>query len=140
MVHDPTRRWLWIALSVLAAPAGAAPLACPPNLAVAQHAADPPAGFQAFEIDKRHVWINAQLSDGPPDEQAWLAPDSTKKSPKAFTNTWTLYASPRGTWLSCVYGDTSVMLSRRLPEGLKVCEIRYDAGMSPPMATAIDCR
>ncbi len=125
---------------VLAGPAVAAPVQCPADLAVGQHVTTTPTGWQAFETESRHPWTNVQLSDGPPSQQAWLAPDSTRKDKTSFTNVFTLFASPSGNWLSCVYGDTNMILSARLPGKVTHCEIRYRTEVDPAMATAIDCR
>lgn len=120
--------------------AAAAPVRCPPFLTVEQRATNVPEGFRAFEVEPKHPWTNAQLSDGPPDEQAWLAPDTTRQGHGLFTNVWTVAPVSAKIWLSCAYADTSVVVAVRLPEGLKTCGIRYDAGTSPPAATSIDCR
>lgn len=135
-----------VRLACLAAsPALGAPLHCPATLDVTQRVTTVPPGSRVFDENPRHVWINAELSDGPPNEQAWLAPDTTRKAGKSFTNVWTLPASAGspstgGTWLSCAYSGTSMIVSWRLPNGLKTCEIRYDNSGTPATATAIDCR
>lgn len=121
-------------------PAGAAPVQCPPTLAVTQTAAAVPQGMVALDAAPKHAWTNVQFYDGPPNEQAWLAPDSTKKSGKTFTNVWTFGQTPGATWISCYYTGTSVILSYRLPATTQSCSVRYDATMSPEPATAIDCR
>jgi hypothetical protein len=70
-------------------------------------------------------------------DQAWLAPDATRKSGATFTNVWRF--GP-GTWLACGYTGTSVVAAFRLPDSVRTCEVRYDAKTSPETATAIDCR
>ena len=127
-------------LVALSGPALATPVQCPPALSVAQTAQAVPPGMRAFEVDPKHGWINAQLSEGSPDKLGWLAPDSTRKDKTGFTNVWTLSPSPDGNWLSCVYLDTSIILSSRLPDKTTHCEIRYRTDVAPPMAAAIDCR
>ncbi len=124
----------------IAGPALAAPIQCPPTLTVTETATAVPQGMQAFDAEPKHAWTNAQFSDGPPKDQAWLAPDSSKPSGKTFTNFWSFGGSPEGTWLSCSYIGTSVLLSFRLPDATKSCTVQYDSGVTPPAATAIDCR
>ena len=120
--------------------AWAAPVRCPAELKVEQTARDLPAHMAAFETEARHVWVNAQFSDGPPADQAWLAPDSTRKHGKSFTNTWRFTPSGPGTFISCGYSGTSLVLSVRLAPSIRSCEVRYNADAAPSVATAVDCR
>ena len=105
-----------------------------------QRAANAPDGFRPFDREPSHRWTNAQFSDGPPEEMAWLAPDSTQRRGTAATNIWTFTPSGRGTWLSCAYSGTSIVLVKRLPDSVRRCEVRYDTAMSPPPATELSCR
>ena len=114
---------------------------CPPQIAVEQRVPDPPTGFQAADRDKSHPWVNAEFSDGPPEETAWLAPDTTQRRGKAMTNIWTFAGGgDRGTWLTCAYQGTSMVLAKRLPDRTRRCEVRYDTSVSPPLATAVLCQ
>jgi hypothetical protein len=124
----------------LAATAWAAPVHCPEQLQVEQHAVGLPAGLHAFDSTDRHLWVNVQFSDGPPSEQAWLARDSTRTTGKSFANTWRFTGSTSGIWLACGYTGTSVVAAFRLADGIRGCDVRYDANFSPPAATAVDCR
>lgn len=139
--RSPSLRNGWlpgVALVLLAGTVNAAPQRCPATLEVEQHAIGVPAGAQAFDAEPRHPWTNVQFSDGPPNEQAWLAPDATRKAGKSFVNAWT-FTSP-DTWMACGYTGTSVILAFRLADSIRSCEVRYDAGVSPPAATTVDCR
>jgi hypothetical protein len=113
---------------------------CPEQIQVEQRAVDLPPGLQAFESAARHDWVSVQFSDGSPEEQAWLAPDSTRHGGKSFTNAWRFTAAAPGIWLSCGYTGTSLVASFRLGDGVRACEVHYDGNFSPPAATAIDCR
>ncbi len=121
-------------------PARAGIMQCPAEIGVAQHVADVPQAMRAFDSEPHHRWINAQFSDGPPDQMAWLAPDATHKVKDGFTNVWTFGLAAEGTWLSCGYTGTSMVVSFRLPETVRRCQVRYDSRVSPPAATAVDCR
>ena len=110
-----------LAAMLVAGQALAAPVQCPPALEVAQRATAVPVGMQAFDAGPMHNWTAAALSDGPPNEQAWLAPDDTSQKGLAFTNRWTFAPTPGGIWLSCRYIGTSVILSFRLPAATKAC-------------------
>jgi hypothetical protein len=113
---------------------------CPARLSVEQRAVDPPPGFRPFDPSSTHAWDSVAFSDGPPEQLAWLAPDTTQHRGKSFTNAWTFAPGGNGTWLSCGYTGTSLVLSQPLPDGTRSCEVRYDATMSPPVATAVSCR
>jgi len=139
LVHS--RLALAAALTIGAtAAARAAPQHCPARIEVRQTATDVPAGYQPFDSEPQHQWTNAQFSEGPPSEQAWLAPDTTGRQGKALVNTWTFVNSPEGIWLSCGYAGTSIVVARRLPDTIRRCEVRFDMTIAPPAATAIDCR
>jgi hypothetical protein len=127
-------------LTVLAAPAMAAPVQCPPTLSVTQTAGTLPAGMQALDAEPKHNWTGVQFSDGHPKDQGWLAPDSSKPSGKTFTNVWTFGASAAGNWIACGYTGTSMVVFWRLPDAVKTCSVKFDSGVSPPSATGIDCR
>jgi hypothetical protein len=127
------------ALFGLAAAGQAAPVHCPEQIKVEQRAVDLPVGLRGFDSSVRHLWVNVQFSDGSPDEQAWLAPDSTRSSGKSFINVWRFTASA-SIWLACGYTGTSMVAAFRLADGVRACEVHYDATFSPPAATSIDCR
>ncbi len=131
---------LLLAIATCSGAAWSAEPLCPTHLSVEQRAVDPPAGFQPFDPAVTHPWDTVAFSDGPPDQMAWLAPDTTQHRGKSFTNIWTFASAGGGTWLSCGYAGTSLVLSRRLPDSTRRCEVRYDATMSPPVATAVTCR
>jgi hypothetical protein len=129
-----------LAMATPASLGQAAPVHCPETLKLEQHAVDLPPGLRAFDSGGRHVWVNAQFSDGPPDEQAWLAPSDTQRRGKGFTNLWRFTRSARGIWLSCGYTGTSLLATFRLPDGVSRCEVRYDGTFSPPATTEVNCR
>ena len=124
----------------LAAAAPVAPIHFPEQLNVEQRAVDVPTGLQAFDAESRHHWVNVQFSDGSPVQQAWLAPESTRKGAKSFIAVWRFTSSDAGIWLACGYTGTSVVAAFRLPDGIRSCEVHYDANFSQPAATTIDCR
>ncbi len=123
----------------LLSPARAAPVQCPGELLIFQRVVDPPAGTRAFDRAPKHPWDNAEFSEGPPEEQAWLAPDSTKREGKTFTNHWQ-FAKSGGIWLSCDYQGTSMSVALPLSKTVTACSVTYDNEVSPPRATSVACR
>jgi hypothetical protein len=75
-----------VVLFGLAAAAQAAPVHCPEQLSVDQHAVHLPSGLQAFDIASQHHWVNVQFSGRSPVEQVWLAPENTRRDWKLFVN------------------------------------------------------
>jgi hypothetical protein len=67
---------------------------------------------------------NFSLIDGPPAEQAFLAPDRTRTSATGIINQWSLAKNNRGYWLRCEYGSRSIDL--KLSDGVRQCSARYD--------------
>jgi hypothetical protein len=138
------RGWGWgvtcVALYGLAVSVVAAPVSCPAALTVQQTAPNPPAGMKILDIARDHPWTNAQFSDGPPEQQAWLAPDSTRRRGQETVNTWRFSPSADGVWLSCVYIGTSLTAAFRLPKTVRGCEVRYDETVSPAAAKFVTCQ
>jgi hypothetical protein len=124
----------------LLSPGHAAPVQCPPELLIFQRVVDPPAGTRAFDRAPKHPWDNVSFSDGPPEEQAWLAPDSTQHNGKTIINRWRFAQSTDGVWLSCDYQGTSLSIALPLPKPVTACEVSYDNTVSPPRATSLTCR
>jgi hypothetical protein len=51
--------------------------------------------------------------------------------------------NPRGFWIACTYSGTSIVLSRRLPDEVKVCRVTYEKeNREGPVGDIkkIDCR
>ncbi len=136
--------WGWgvafAALCGLAVPVVAAPVSCPAALTVQQTAPNPPVGMKMVDIAPGHPWTNAQFSDGPPEQEVWLAPDSSQRRGKETVNTWRFSSSADGVWLSCTYTGTSLAAAFRLPETVRGCEVRYDETVSPAAAKSVTCR
>ncbi len=68
------------------------------------------------------------FSSGPPEKMEVLVPDGYKKlkaKHRGGISTWTLTKSA-GVYFMCGYQDTTIMLSRELPEGYGKCFIQYD--------------
>jgi hypothetical protein len=123
----------------LLSPARAAPAQCPAELLIFQRAVDPPAGTRVFDRAPKHPWDNAEFSDGPPEEQAWLAPDSSRHDSRTLTNRWQFAKESNGIWLSCDYLGTSMTVALPLSKSVSGCEVIYDNSVTPPRATNVAC-
>jgi len=117
-----------LAPAALAATTAAQPSAvqCPEHVSVEQKAVAPPAGWTVGASKAPHRLEMVTFFEGPPEEEASLAYDDIKNAGKESVAVWTFATSPRGFWISCGYSGTAVVLSRRLPAGVKTCRVTYD--------------
>jgi hypothetical protein len=98
--------------------------ACPSRVDVQrQQLAKPIAGWTAAQVQDAHhdLWF-VTLYDGEPKDMASLVPDSTGR----LKTSWTL-APGRTYWLECHYTRTTIVLSRQVAAGAKLCEATYQA-------------
>jgi hypothetical protein len=109
---------------------------CPATIQTQQAMTAAPAGWAASVDEVRSSLIGIKVSDGEPKELAWLVPDRTLAG---GTQEWTLGASARGYWVTCVYDRTRVVLSRKVAAGAKRCRVFYDSSYAQPVATKYVC-
>jgi hypothetical protein len=111
------------AIAACTSRAAAANIGCPATIQTEQKASAPQpwtVGYGALPI----VLTQVTIFEGPPSEQASLEYDNEKKLPKEIVLTWTLGPSKRGYWLQCAYSSTTAIISRRLPDTVKRCDVR----------------
>lgn len=72
--------------------------------------------------------------DGPPAEGAQLVPDNgdSLKDPK-----WTF--SQKEIWQVCLYTNTTMTLTKKLPKGTKSCQVIFNKEVSPQI-DSITCQ
>jgi hypothetical protein len=100
---------------------------CPQSVSVKQAVDAVPDGWTAGQ-DKSPIQLaGITFYDGPPEQEASLAYDSwTKRNGLAYA-VWTFTPnSGQGTWLSCRYSGTNVVLSKKLPASTSKCTVSYD--------------
>lgn len=110
---------------------------CPAEINTSQSVQDPPAGWTASSEQTRHPLVSIRFSDGNPSDIAWLMPD---KSTRSGLQEWAFLRSERGYWVTCGYGNTSTLLSRRLHDKFTSCRVWLNKSFSPPIATNFECR
>lgn len=119
--------------------------ACPKSIAVTETAPSVPPGFHAYQDGNPPREPSAapatvaldriMFSDGPPTEMAWLAPESTRKGSVEYD----LTPSPgKDIWLSCGYQATSMIMSTRLPNSVKRCQVTIEESTQTP--TGMICK
>lgn len=96
-----------------------------------QQAENVPDGFTPYVANSRHVLRGIGISAGPPNahapgETAWLLPSSMRRQGRGHVGTWHFdLGEPPGIWVSCVYENTSIVLSFPLPLATKQCDVTY---------------
>jgi hypothetical protein len=97
--------------------------------------AAPPVALECPAISGQTL-VYVDIFDGPPDQQADLAPDDTKTQPGGSSNIWQLDASPAGLFVKCGYGKAlagpySRVETIRLPDTAKSCRADFKSGKRP---------
>ena len=112
------------------------PLSCPDQIKTEQKAKTPPAGWETSNTwnnllpDNGHALNGIAFYSGPPKEGALLAPDQTKTRGKKFTSIWQFQPGKEKYWFACTYDQTTVVLTKQLPDRPLRCEVSY-SGTSP---------
>ena len=120
---------MWKVLSVLVLAslpqvAGAFDFDCPADIRTGQSLSQEVAGWEVFsDTENAHYRLErVRFFYGTPERHADLAPDDEDN--QGDSNFWS-FVGTEPLWQVCVYGNTSVMLSRPLPKGIKTCKVTY---------------
>jgi hypothetical protein len=91
--------------------------------------------------------VYIDIYDGPPEQQADLAPDDTRKTGGITSNIWKLAAGPGGLFVKCGYGKKlegpySRIETIRLPDTVAGCRADFKPGAKPSdlILTHFSCR
>lgn len=113
--------------------------ACPRSIVVQQAALHAPPGWELVpgigDVRLRSV----RFFDGHPSEEASLIPPGEGNTGPTVVVVWRAGTlgersagketnAERGTWVSCYYTGTTVVLNKRLPARTKYCEAYYEKG------------
>jgi hypothetical protein len=96
---------------------------CPPTLKVEQKAVSPDADWNVAYSGYDTALAGVTIFDGPPANQASLAPDREHMTHDTVSQTWKLTKSGAGYWLECEYANTTAQISRRLPASVSRCDV-----------------
>jgi hypothetical protein len=125
------------------APEPQGPSLCPEAMNVEQRVAETPQGWEAGFSGLKAQIAMVTFFDGPPAERASLKYDSELKQRGGWVATWTLASNTRGYWIQCAYDNTTVVLSKRLPETVKTCNVTYErstkAANALPLVKHVGC-
>ncbi len=107
-------------------------LSCPSTIEVSQKPASQLQGWDVSSYSNEAMPIKVSgitFYIGPPAELASSPPSDQKTVGKKLILTWNLYkkrSSGLELWLECSYTHTNVVLSKRIPEWIRVCSVFYD--------------
>ena len=73
------------------------------------------------------------------DQKAILAPLKEEKIKGGTIAYWNFPVVSVAYWMSCLYGETSVVASQMLPIDIRTCEVEYDSRFSSPVAKKWQC-
>jgi hypothetical protein len=101
-------------------------------LILAAASATPPVALQCPAIPGQTL-VYIDIFDGPPENQADLAPDASRTAAGAAWNTWELSPGPEGLFVKCGYGKKlegpySRTETIRLPDTAKSCRADFKTG------------
>jgi hypothetical protein len=126
-----SRSALLAAVLLLALPAPAlAGVVCPMKIDVTQQLAAAQADWKEGAAKLPTELSGLAVYDGPPEELAQLIHDDEKETDKTWTISWDLPTNPRGYWITCEYANTTVTLTRKLPDTVTRCEVVHDRNVS----------
>lgn len=118
-------------------------LTCPPFLETEQGSNQAPEGWRAVvNRTGKLPLVGANFTDGRPEQLGDLKGESARQRGRMTTTTWNVEGtSAEGLWLYCRYLDTTVVLTQKLPDGLKSCAmISTDDPTAALPIKSITCR
>jgi len=126
-------------MAVLASPAFAEEVACPPSISVKESLEQPAPDKWSVRIDTSARYLaGVSFFDGDPKEAKSIAPvRDFPLSGKDRVALWNFGPSGEPVWLACRYLDTGISLSRQLSSSYKECRVTYGAG---GIVKAIACK
>ena len=118
-------RSIIFSILLLASPSVFADDLCPPSIEVTQGIKTAPGGWAISDSKLPIDWTGIAMFNGPPEELASLVPDGKDEKDNLNNDIWKLTPDSHGYWIQCNYANTTVTLSKKLPDSAKQCKIRY---------------
>ena len=101
-------------------------LQCPASVQISESLANQIPPWEAVVDQGRGGYNldNVGLYSGHPKNKAAVVPDKTTRSKGLAKTTWRFPQKKSADfWISCSYANTSILLTRQLPDGLSHCEV-----------------
>lgn len=88
----------------------------------------------------RHLLFDAMFSDGPPENEVYLMATHSVVTAHGKIDTYNFRAPSYGTlWVTCLYRDTDLTITRAVDVNNKVCRITYEGPKELIKVTDIRC-
>jgi hypothetical protein len=121
-----------------------ADVTCPIAIEVTQRLAAPQDGWtEGVDAVLPTELASLAVFDGRPEERAQLIHDDEQATSETSTIGWDLPPNPRGYWITCQYANTTVTLTRALPQSATRCEVVFDLnvrfGPGSPVVLSMSC-
>lgn len=123
--------------------ADAGPVQCPLNITVKEALALPYPDWQAYDVSASGIYTfyAVMFSEGRPDARVILTPARLNHAKHERIDIYDMTAVATDTlWLTCLYRDTSVTLTRRLEGSFRECRVVYDPKTGFETVQQVDCR
>jgi len=128
-------------LLLLPVHATASAIRCPETLAESALADRLPAGWELRSVPGELAVQRAAFYDGDPAGQGTHAPQATRRAGSTETSTYVFAGDGESAWIGCFYGDTSAVVTRRLPADVRQCVTRTHLSHlgEPLRLLSVDC-
>ncbi len=114
-------------IALLAAPAHAATITCPPMMVETPVVSSLLAGWEVEVRAGRRTLADAAIQRSRGSDRGGVPPDATLHAGRQESVTWTLAPADGAVyWVACSYGSTSALLLQRVPDTARRCTATYD--------------
>ncbi len=117
-------------------------MACPSRIDV-QETADLTKleGWRTYEssVLSKHTFFDVIFSEGPPEKMVFRTPSKTTSSKLKKLEVYDFSGATDDLWLSCIYRDTAISLTQKMPEKISRCEVLYNPKTGFRSVERIEC-
>jgi hypothetical protein len=143
---NPVHRCLatsFVLLLVWQVPALAKEIECPSTISV-QESADLAKfeGWRTYDtsVAGAHHFFDVGFSEGPPEKLVFRTPSKSITTKRKKLDVYDFSSGVTDEiWVSCLYRDTALSLTRQLPDKLSRCEVAYDEKTGFRSVKRVDC-
>jgi hypothetical protein len=99
-------------------------------------------GWRTYDTSVKgaHHFFDAAFSDGPPEKLAFQEPSKSTATKLKKLDVYNFSSDASGEiWISCLYRDTALSLTRKMPDKFSRCEVEYDEKTGFRSVKRIDC-
>ena len=120
-----------IIILFFSSPVFAGELHCPKSISVKQKITSLPSSWEAFAEPFPYQLKAVSFFEGHPKRRVALVNDLSETiDSKTELAAWNFPPSSKGYWVECIYDQTTIALTKRLPESISQCRVTYDSSIS----------